>query len=191
MFNKLISAEPAVWTETFWPEAPVRYLFPLPTTYTVEDLRTNSWAFWFNQANHPAHQAVNAIVHSWAPLDFALVSMRLDDFLIRNPNGHAIRGSAEPNEFRIPVAVELFDQDDLSNSIGTMLKVPFRSLLYSVFDLYLPAGTMDNPTARPNIDATTLDWGRFSHSAFQGSPYPEIWLWYANAVGDQIRLDEE
>ncbi len=74
LFNTMVSAEPAVWGETFWPQRPVSVrVNPLDifrTDYSEDDLRWNSWAFWFNQTGHPAKSAVNNLVSQLGALGF-------------------------------------------------------------------------------------------------------------------------
>ncbi|MEM8998397.1 MAG: alpha/beta hydrolase, partial [Acidobacteriota bacterium] len=191
-FNELISIEPAIWTESFFDSEPVTYTGLFDIVYSEDDLRRNSWAFWFNQKGHPAAAAVNSIVHSWAPGDFALWAMRVDDYLIRSRAPQAfLRPEADPS--RVPVEMGLFDQSDLSNSLGAMLEPPDRSPLYGMTSVLLPVGTRNNNRAvvTRNIDATQYNWFLTSHSAFQADPFPGIWLWWTEAVALEIDTNTE
>ena len=120
----MIAVEPALWGETFWPQGPKSYSLPsVPTTYTEDDLRWNSWTFWFNQRHHPAASSVNSVIHSWAPEDYALTFMRVDDCTLRNPGGHFVRGSGGPDLWRVPLETYFGAPDDLSSSKPAMMQL--------------------------------------------------------------------
>jgi hypothetical protein len=86
--NTVTSIEPAVWTETFWETAPYTLTLLFAKTYSIEDLKQNSWAFWFNQPGREVKNAWNKLIHSFIHNDYAVKAMRLDDCLKRNPHSN-------------------------------------------------------------------------------------------------------
>ena len=85
LINTLTSIEAAVWAETFWEEQDVTYFPPSDQiTYSVAQMKKDSWAFWFNQASHNPITAVEKYIRSYNGGDWAVTGMALDDVLIRN-----------------------------------------------------------------------------------------------------------
>ncbi|MCG8460254.1 MAG: Ig-like domain-containing protein [Holophagales bacterium] len=194
LFNRFLAVQPALWQETFWPQAAVTYTGGFyARTYTVDDLRTNSWTFWFTNNRHPAMTSVNAWIHSWAPRDSALFAMRLDDRLVRNFNQHIVnRGDSSTLDFRVPYEEEAGHRD-LAHDVPVMVRRPNLPLFYGGDDLLLPAGTLPLPlSATPlNVDAVGQGWPPAEHSAFQSEPLPVIWPWWEQTVGLYVPMGEE
>lgn len=187
LFSHMIAVEPAVWGETFWTQGPKSYSLPsVPTTYTEDDLRWNSWAFWFHQRHHRAVDAVSTLVHSWAPADYALTAMKIDECLVRNPGLHFIRGSGGPDLWRVPVEDSWGALNDLTSSKAVMMQIRVPPPIGCVNFLVPPAGQAPNENATVNIDAGTLGWGAFSHSAFQTYPAYEIYNWYYEILRGRV-----
>jgi hypothetical protein len=192
LFGHMIAVEPALWGETFWPQQEVSYSLPsVPTTYSEDDLRWNSWAFWFNQRHHPAASAVNTVAHSWAPADYALTGMRIDDCLVRNPGLHFIRGSGAPELYRVPLETYFGAPDDLSSSKAAMMALRVPEYLGCTAFLVPPAGQAPNLSTPFNIDAGSFGWGAFSHSAFQTYPAYEIYPWYREAMRGRVPMGQD
>ncbi|MEO1088146.1 MAG: alpha/beta hydrolase, partial [Acidobacteriota bacterium] len=91
LFNSFTSVEPAIWKEAFWPQEEVSYSLsgiPDAWVYSVDDLRTNSWAFWYTNEQHPIRSKISHWIHGYSSLDWALLGMVLDDYTVRNPLMH-------------------------------------------------------------------------------------------------------
>ena len=193
--NKLYSVEPAIWQEVFWPEDEYSYgplggsggsggipgLYGWPATYSEDDLRCNSWVFWFNQARHSTKDMANELVHSYAGLDYALQAMRLDDWGRRNPLRHFNREPDEdPDCWRFPV--EGAGQPPLATGVATMMSL--RELPpYGPGDLFIPAGSTTNVMTNSNFDATDYGWDVYGHSDFQSSDFAVIYDWWRTVPG--------
>jgi len=192
LFGNMIAVEAAVWGETFWPQQEVSYSLPsVPTSYSEDDLRWNSWSFWFNQRHHPAASAVNTVAHSWAANDLALTGMRIDDCLIRNPGQHFIRGNGGPELFRVPVETSFGASNDLSSSKAAMMALRVPETIGCTPFLVPPAGQAPNLSTPFNIDSGSLGWGSTSHSAFQEYPIYEIYNWYFNALRGRVPMAQD
>jgi hypothetical protein len=109
LFGSLVSVEAAIPGEALWPYGPVTYCGGMPDdpqssdfeclctginpldasdntdcTYSVDELECNSWSWWLNQPGQRAHDAVDWVVHSYAPSDGVLSGvMRLSDYAVR------------------------------------------------------------------------------------------------------------
>ncbi len=192
----MVSAEPAVWGETFWPQRPVSLrVNPLDifrTDYSEDDLRWNSWAFWFNQTGHPAKSAVNNLVSSWVPWDFALVLMQYDECTVRNLGEHYdTRPFYVANKFRVPIEGSFGADDDLSTSKATMLDPDRVRKGLCTLDIVVPAGQAPNQDATFNVPAANYGWPSWDHSAFRRVPVFEIFPWYKRAFEGRMPLDRD
>jgi hypothetical protein len=81
LVRNMVSIEAAVWSETFRPQASFEFDSVLDLEYTEDDLKRNSWSFWFRQVDSPVSDAVQNFVNSYVFSDEALVGMRINDTL--------------------------------------------------------------------------------------------------------------
>jgi hypothetical protein len=190
LVHTLSSIEAAIWSETFWPQSAVQYKSPPndPTdaiTYSVEDLKLHSWAFWFNQTGQSPLSAADMLVNSYNYDDYALWLMRFDECSIRNPGiiGPPDRYNrkwlsvwgTEIGTNRAPYEALSSLGRDLSHTIPAMLRLdnryeyaPGGPTIYIPSDLVPCQGQVTNACATANINANSFGWNQYSHGGFKG-----------------------
>jgi hypothetical protein len=190
--RNLIGFESATWPEAYQPEGSVSYTSPSDAvTYTADQLKQHSWAFWFNQTNYPASASVAGnIYHSYLPGDPVLAGMQLNDYKWRGISiipplvrlWHYDRGSVPglPTGYRSPVG-----HPSLHSDIPTLMLSSNRHNPYGPSDINLPVGTTANFMASANYLATNGGWKAESssvdlpaHSRYIGQSLPSIYKWY-------------
>jgi hypothetical protein len=194
--------EPAVNGETFWLEKSFAYAGDNPITYSVEDLKRMSWAFYFNQKDHRAFDSVNNAIHSYNPGDYALVIMMIGDKLFTKMNsfdktipGFGVR--LVPTSNRAPYSRLDSDGASLAYDVSMMLRYDKRDSSYGPTSYVAPLGRDHNTCASQgsNIDASKFGWRFASHGGFKGkrefifglygsiwsgeTPLPLIWGWFS------------
>jgi hypothetical protein len=189
LIHNLTCIEAAIWGETFWEQVDVSYVSPsTPSiTYSVDELKRNSWAFWFRQSSHPVTGGLSKLINSYNERDKALKMMRHDDSFLRNPGDHYHRQN--PSGYRIPYDN---DQDDgwtptggrnLARQQAAMVEKNSRILPAGETDVYYSQfepcqGQQDNPTTAFDIDASSKGWRPDTHSDHWGVPLQDVWRWY-------------
>lgn len=189
--RSFVLAEAAVWSETFWPEAPVAYPESNPpVTYSVGDLKSHSWCFWYNQTQHPALAAVGSAYHTYNPGDSMLWWMLKDDVVKRNYGKHVDRDQGA-GPFGRRVALPFDEPQDPPRHpltyLPTMFKPGSRNVvwdsdnrlwLFDIFSINEPLGRQPNPQAGHNMDASTKGSPPTAHSGFKDTPLPIVWPWW-------------
>lgn len=199
------SVEAAIWPETFWQEEPVAYPeSDPPVEYSVGDLKSHSWSFWYNQAAHKAFDSVASSFHTYNPGDEVLALMLLDDYTKRN-FGKQYDREGEAGGFGRRLAVEITPQPlpprrplvylptmfkrGLRYKVGQVLQPPLPPVPPVPWwpgQLNLPLGTEPNPVdGTKNLNAQTVGSPREAHSAFKDEPLPIVWDWWAWLVAQQ------
>jgi hypothetical protein len=193
LFNNLISFEAAVWEETLWDQVNQVYTSDAEE-YSVDELKTQSWCFWFNQAQHPTQAAlsVDGFYVSRITEDSALRMMQLNDWTMRfshffrdNSHGYRVGGpdSSDITEGGTP---------DLADEIPAMLQPPTRYADYLYTDLTHPLGmTWNPPTWASNIFAEDFNWQPHEHSDYLEAPYWSIYRWYDHLLTGAIPFEAE
>ncbi len=192
LVQNMVSIEAAVWAETFRPQASFGYDSLLGLKYSVDNLKRNSWAFWFNQSESPVSSAVSNLFNSYTLLDKALMLMPINDTLatyelgfLSGPRLEYGNGRGVPLNYRVPIgdgvqATEPENRPDLWFEIPPLV---MRNLAVgqkpSPADLTRAVGAMPNmhPDAT-NIYASDYGWRNDKHSDFLVLSLPEIWMWY-------------
>jgi hypothetical protein len=192
LVRNMVSIEAAVWSETFRPQASFEFDSVLDLEYTEDDLKRNSWSFWFRQVDSPVSDAVQNFVNSYVFSDEALVGMRINDTLatydpgfLSGPRLEYGSGRGVPLNYRVPLgdgvlATEPHNRPDLWFEIPPLVIEDLAAgQMPSPADLSLPLGTMPNihPDAI-NIDAIEYGWRVDKHSDYLEQPLPAIWGWY-------------
>ncbi|MEM1181224.1 MAG: alpha/beta hydrolase [Acidobacteriota bacterium] len=137
LFSRFMSVEAAIWQEAFWPQEdrPYNMLANGDWVYSVDDLRTNSWAFWYTNERHPMRSKLSSWIHSYSGSDLALLGMVVDDFLVRNPLMHAHwRWGANTWEVRQPLGGD-FHFRNLAHSAPAMISPPDFPFPFPDFDV--------------------------------------------------------
>jgi hypothetical protein len=203
LVRNMVSIEAAVWAETFRAQASYEYDTSLRLEYTEDDLKRNSWAFWFNQTESPVSSAVSKLINSYVFLDEALMLMPVNDTLatyelgfLSGPRLEYGSGRGVPLNYRVPVgdgvpATEPENRPDLWFEIPPLVT---RNLAVrqkpSPADLTRAIGAVPNehPDAI-NIDAIETGWRRDKHSDFLELPLPAIWQWYQGLFANRNDLE--
>ncbi len=190
--RNMVSIEAAVWSETFRPQASFEFDSVLDLEYTEDDLKRNSWSFWFNQVDSPVSNAVQNFFNSYVFFDEALVGMRINDTLatydpgfLSGPRLEYGSGRGVPLNYRVPLgdgvlATEPHNRPDLWFEIPPLvMKNLAAGQMPSPADLSRALGALPNihPDAI-NIDAIEYGWRVDKHSDFLVQPLPAIWDWY-------------
>lgn len=192
--RSIFMIEPAVWSEAFDPEAGVGYNGSGDDRafYSTNQLRQQSWAFWFNQAGHDPRAALAGFVyHSYLPGDSALWAMRLNDFIWRKWSG-AVSGLRPQRlwhyyrdrlERRPPVNRAPVGDNRFYDRIPALLQIGHRTTDYGVADLSPAAGELPHPMAFANYRASQGGWTAGAHSDFKDLEFPRIWRWWDEFLG--------
>jgi hypothetical protein len=190
LIKNLIGLESATWPECYLTETDVinnggiRYTSD-PITYTSNELKQHSWAFWFGQLGNEVPGALTGdIFHSHIPNDQMLYWMRRNDGIQRGfptltKGWHYRRDQIDglPAGFRSPI--EEPGHPNFYNDVPTLMLQPNqRHVPYGWWRLNLPVGTSANPMAHYNYPAL-LDqtWPSGEHSAYLW-PLPVMYRWY-------------
>jgi hypothetical protein len=158
--------------------------------YTVDQLKQQSWAFWFRQAGYEVPGSLaGAVYHSYLPDDRVLFWMRRNDYLQRSDT-HYYRHLLErsPAVYRAPEGL-----NNLYDGIPTLMRLRHRRIPYGWNRINLPVGTTNSVIAVSGMNylATDGNWrpgsvaGIASHSGYL-QWYPEIYKWYAEFLGDAL-----
>jgi hypothetical protein len=204
LVQNMVSIEAAVWAETFRPQASYEYDTLLGLEYTEDDLKRNSWAFWFNQTESPVSSAVSKLINSYVFSDVALMLMRINDTLatyelgfLSGPRLEYGSGRGVPLNYRVPAgdgvsASEAENRPDLWFEIPPLVTKNLGvGQKPSPADLTRPIGAV--PNAHPdaiNIDAIDYGWRSNKHSDFLELSLPEIWRWYSELFKKREELDD-
>ena len=98
MGTGFICVQPAFWSETCWAPGDITYRpgEADERTYTEDELRRNSWCFYFNQGSAKPQDAVGKIINGYNRNDYALWAMVCDDYYVRNRGRHYSRPYTPP-----------------------------------------------------------------------------------------------
>jgi hypothetical protein len=203
LVRNMVSIEAAVWSETFAAQSSIQYDTIFDRWYSADDLKRNSWAFWFNQDESPVNDAVQNLFNSYAPADIALAAMRINDTFatfelgaLSGPRLEYGNGRGVPMYYRVPLgdgvpAGEPENRPDLWFEIPPLV---FGNLGVGqkpdVIDLVPPLGSV--PNIHPdvfNIPAVNFGWRSDMHSDFLELALPDIWPWYRELFRKQEDLD--
>ena len=204
LVQHMISVEAAVWEETFWDQGPAVYTADL--AFSEEELMKASWAFWFNQVDHPVTDAVGRMFNSYSVKDRVLFGMQLNDLLgalgpqcpspysdPRHPTAPCPReprwlGRGFGSNYRVPVADDFLVGDsenrpDLWYEIPALLdsESPMPSML-PWENITKPLGTVairDRPDGKiVSFNASEYGWPETEHSWFLEGNLAENWAWF-------------
>jgi hypothetical protein len=176
LVQTLTLVEPAFWSETCWPKAPVPYSATDPITYDVASLRQHSWAFFFNQPGSGSADSLGTLVNSYNPDDYALWAMMIDEHFIRNRGLHYDRLAATADRTahaNTPTSPPSSGSRNLAHQIPALLKLTGRKQDYTVHDLERPQGQQPMGGAS-NIDAAGKGFLPYSHNGHKGGMDKDI-----------------
>ncbi|MBI4377837.1 MAG: alpha/beta hydrolase [Nitrospinae bacterium] len=203
--RNVISLESATWPEAYQPEEKNVYE-RLPNsdaiTYTLDQLKRHSWAFWFRQEGYESQGAINGkIYHSYLPDDPALAAMQFNDYKERGTSIEEVGQHERSREwhywrdrlirggnYRAPEG-----SNNFYNVIPTLMLPANRHVPYGRTDLNLPVGTQPNPMAEENNNYLASDGGWKpagspidfdAHSRYLSERFPNIYKWYDEFLGD-------
>lgn len=201
--SNFIGVQAAVWPEILFPEQDLTYASPGPDpqendppgiTYTVGQLRRNSWAFWVQQAGHEALTSLaGGYYHSLVELDKALHAMRWWD------------SQAHPKHYNRDLLPTDRDVDSL-NGIPALINDGMRHWndelpRVDVGDLHLPLGCVGQlrppgasafgipAAASGNPYVENWGWRKEEHSDFRTQPLFTIYEWYKEFVSEGIGVE--
>ncbi len=177
--NDVLSYEPAIWIDSFLPQSPIRYLKSDgddEVDYTEEDLKQQSWAFWFNQKiagnSRAARDCISgSYYHSYNLNDSALFWMQQNDFYVNSiPWNHFYRIN---RTYRSPTNLQ---------SVPALIKHGCRTRPFSYAAL-IPAGMVDNTSyADFQTLASGKGWDSSSHNDCKDKPLYEVSAWYKDTI---------
>jgi len=174
LVNNVISVEAAIWEEAFWDKGPLAYDndWPYNVTYTEDDLRHNSWAFWLKNGQYNIKDSYGKYYHSYAYEDNALSTwMRYNSFLL-HPSPFIRENPSSPSGYR--------DVETL-NTLPGLLQKGHRTPFYNYTDYNKPIGMEANAfLTNTETDATLLGWEKTEHSAFLTFNFYAIYKWYTS-----------
>jgi hypothetical protein len=188
VLGNLIDVESAVWADAYNPLAPVTFP-PDPLSGTIalsiQDLEIDSWLGYFVPAGVPNAAVAGNVVNSYYAGDQALQYYeRLNDFLY-NQYDKATETPQPP--FRNDA--NLWDTPSLWSV--------YWPTTFTSDSVGLAVGTVPNPAAKINIDASQYGWGNsdstdpLHHSDFLKMPYPDIFAWWQVIFGGSVPLGQQ
>lgn len=174
--SNAINVEGAVLEEAFYPQSSIEYTKNTDPehviTYTEDQLKRHSWAFWFKQSSHKATDVVENFVNSKTGKDEALIIMK---------NWHA--SSTKEYDRDNSAAYRTPESHSLPEYIALM-KISCRrpqGLLESASEysqnLTDPIGLTDVDGSN-NCDATQFGWRNNEHSDMKDRAFYFIHKWF-------------
>ena len=197
LVHHIVSFEAALWSEALWEEQLV--LYQSGRFFTVEELRRGSWAFWFNQAGHPAAAGAEKVVNSFVPGDLILYAMEANDTGNPHQFDRLMRCMlpSPPANQRVPVE-DGVDTDDPANRPDLATDIPalprpdlVSDCIPNIEPEYLvpPLGTVRNPLSGSvsfSPSELGLGWRADKHSDYVEQPLPVIWPWYSYLLNPDL-----
>jgi probable HAF family extracellular repeat protein len=179
LVQNVCSLQSATWPEayeletTFASQQPPGLTYVAPSdsvTYSIDQLKRHSWAFWFGQAGAEVSRAVNGgVYHSYLDTDVVLSLMQYNDWWQRgwlqdwwHYNRNEVLGS--PDHYRAPANDNSY-HPDLANDMPTLMLPGHRHYRTGFFvlnrygqeDVGEPVGVQENPMAN-NYPASLGNW---------------------------------
>ncbi len=195
-----ISAQGAVWDEAFFTQAPITCTGPNPAdtiTYSVQELITHSWAFWFRQSGKSASSAVGTAYNSYNSADEALDMMILSDYILKDSSIDFPTAWGDNHYNRADVtAISPTNRtsEKLANYIPALLRnrIPGSVLPgvgYQASDLRRPIG-LSNSSSMTGFSSFEATWAQDAkngyHSSLKNVPLYDITGWYL-IIADYIK----
>jgi hypothetical protein len=180
-----VSVEAAVWSEAFNNEGSVEYTAVTDPghaiTYTIDQLKTHSWAFWFKQAQHSAKSAVSTSINSYLNIDDALAIMKYSDW--QTKDGGTFTNNKNHYNRAVVTAISPTNRtpEKLANSIPALLQSGKRKLNYEIGDLNNPVGMEYHGFFYRNFNAKSMKWGSDEddcHSDMVTKKYYDLYPWF-------------
>lgn len=180
LLNNITSVEPAIWWDAFEPQGPLTYNGAQDDfrTYTVDELKRNSWRFWFNGTGYWAGDAANDYFHCYNLGDFALNLEQINDMISREPMHYSRADGVwyrNPNNLYVkPVLMEVGQR--FRDSSG----------LYYRDQLRKSAGTRDMSgivTTSADVSGVANGWRPTAHADFKDRELPRVYQWYGKLLG--------
>lgn len=182
-----ISVQGAVWEEAFYPESGITYGSPGDANYinySIANLITHSWAFWFRQSGKSASSAVGVAYNSYNSADEALDMMIMSDWRLKDSSIDIPTALGDNHYNRADVtAISPTNRtsDKLANTIPALLRN--RVSNYGENDLKRPIG-LSNSSSMTGFTMINASWPADSeggyHSSLKNVPYYIIKNWYNN-----------
>lgn len=190
-----VSAQGAVWEEAFFAQTSITCTGPDPAdtiTYSVQELITHSWAFWFRQAGKSAGSAVGTAYNSYNSADEALDMMILSDYILKDSSIDFPANWGDNHYDRADVtAISPTNRTSgkLANYIPALLwnRIPGSIVPtqgYKTTDLNRPIGLSNNINmiGLSGVNAGTYGWRTVKsdepHSDLKNLPLYTIYPWY-------------
>ena len=185
--KNVISIEGAVWEETFFSQASIAYTATTDPghviTYTEDQLKRHSWAFWFNQTSHKATDAIDNFINSKTNADDSLLTMKTWSAASTRSKYDRDNTTAyrTPNSNSLPEIVAL-------------MKVYYRRprISYETPDSYRntltdPIG-ITNALGADNCNANALGWRNTEHSDMKNREFYLIHSWFKEIFKNKTQI---
>ena len=188
-----ISVQGAVWEEAFYPESGITYGSPGDANYinySIANLITHSWAFWFRQSGKSASSAVGVAYNSYNSADEALDMMIMSDWRLKDSSIDIPTALGDNHYNRADVtgvSPTNRTSEKLANTIPALLRN--RVSNYGENDLKRPIG-LSNSSSMTGFSMINASWPTDSeggyHSSLKNVPYYIIKNWY-NDIYNKIK----
>lgn len=188
-----ISVQGAVWEEAFYPESGITYGSPGDANYinySIANLITHSWAFWFRQSGKSASSAVGVAYNSYNSADEALDMMIMSDWRLKDSSIDIPTALGDNHYNRADVtgvSPTNRTSEKLANTIPALLRN--RVSNYGENDLKRPIG-LSNSSSMTGFSMINASWPADSeggyHSSLKNVPYYIIKNWY-NDIYNKVK----
>ncbi|MDR0932654.1 MAG: alpha/beta hydrolase, partial [Victivallales bacterium] len=177
LVENAISIQGAVWEEAFWEQDNVEYTATTDPghaiTYTEDQLKRHSWAFYFRQTGHVASDAVaGETINSHTYWDYALMLQKTTNVTAGTAYN---RDNTQP--YRTPQPNAGSNANWALPEYSALMQVGRRTTSYSNSDITNPIGLTIVPFFGRTVQAHTLGWGTVAHSDCKDIPLYVIYPW--------------
>lgn len=185
--KNVISIEGAVWEETFFSQASIAYTATTDPghviTYTEDQLKRHSWAFWFNQTSHKATAAIDNFINSKTNADDALLTMKTWSATSTRSKYDRDNATAyrTPNSNSLPEIVALMKVYYRRPRISFETPDSYRNTLTD------PIG-ITNALGADNCNANALGWRNTEHSDMKNREFYLIHSWFKEIFKNKTQI---
>lgn len=187
LVTNAISIEGAVWEEAFFNEAPIAYTATTDPghviTYTTDQLRRHSWAFWFQQSAHMATNAAGTFINSRTGADDALIIMK--EWSAASITSQYDRDNTAayrtPNASSLPEFVALMKIEHRRPKEIGEFPSSYKDTLTDPIGLTYVPGSVD-------CEAVSLGWRNTQHSDMKNNALYDICSWFNDVFRIKARI---
>lgn len=177
LVTNAISIEGAILEEAFFPQTSIAYTTETDPeheiTYTEDQLKRHSWAFWFRQISHDATATVETFINSRTGADSALIIMKTwhasstrDKY--NRDNSTAFRN---PNSNSLPETVALMKKFRRRPRLDFETPDSYQETLTDPIGITSVSGAC-------NCNAPDFGWRNTEHSDMKNREFYWIHAWF-------------